>query len=634
MNPAAILRACRHSPFYLPLLALWLVRLAVLGMVCLADAAAPGEALAGLLVHAVYYLAESLFLLALCEGLRRLRPPGWVWGPATVLLLFGVMLLSLIDPILYQIIGDRLSPSVLRQFVGWQLFVDSDFWQPVIANRLPAGLGALTVAVFLFWVSRHVFHGARAAGPLARRHVLAVAAAGLAGMLGAVAVAAIPLLEPVEVLFLREWSGLDALDYSAAERRARVAQLRAWLGLPNGARWKDERYPLVYEFTAPGAPVADPPDVFVFVVESLRGENFAPANPSGPRLAHTPHMTALAARGAAFTHYLSNGFPSGPGYIAITHSAWPHLRKRIVAEFTQTPLDGIARRLGSLGYRTLHVEASPGFDKQENWVRAFDVSLWLDQPDERSADVRLADQTLDWLRRWDAEPKPPPLFTLYLTKDPHLPYRYPDADGKTLTFGPVLEENYLKSLHYVDAQLGRLFAYLEQRPRARNTVIVITGDHANFLDQQQTRAFPVNDTVWSGAVIAGPERLIGPPRVEHSVASQVDLLPTLSALAGDRRPSAALGRDLLHDDGRPRDRALAIRSGGLRYQTGQGGILADPALPRGAMPAEALPASPGHERAPALSAGQVHALVSTWSYLLERGEVWNPAFLASATSGK
>jgi hypothetical protein len=627
---AAFLLACRRSPFFPPLLGLWLVRVAVLAAVCFSDAEVVLESLGGCLVHALYYFGESLLLLALCEGLRRLRL-AWIWMPLTVLLLFGIMLLSLIDPILYQIIGDRLSPSVLRQFVGWQLFVDSDFWQPVIANWQPVSLGVLTVAGFLYWISRRIARGARHVGVLAARHMLAGAAAGLAGMLGAASVSAIPLMEPVEVLFLREWSGADALDYSTAERQARVAELRAWLGLPRGARWADARYPLVYAFSEPGAAVAEPPDIFVFVVESLRGENFAPANPAGPRLADTPHMTALAKEGVAFSNFLSNGFPSGPGYIAITHSAWPHIRKRIVAEFTDTPLDGFARRFGSLGYRTLHVEASPGFDKQEKWVDPFDASLWLDHANDQGADVQLADRTLDWLRRWDAEqaskPRQPPLFTLYLTKDPHLPYRYPEAAGKPLTFGPDLADNYLRSLHYVDAELGRLFNYLKQRPRAGNTLIVITGDHANFLDQRKTRAFPVNDAVWSAAAIWGPERLVGPPRVSDAVASQVDLLPTLSALIGDRRPSAALGRDLLRDDGRPHGRTLAIRGGGLRYQTDQGGILIDATLPRGAMPSEALPGRRQDGHALDLNAGQVHALVSTWSYLLERGEIWDPDFL-------
>lgn len=627
----AFLQACRRSPFFLPLLVLWLARSVVLGFICFADARVSAESLGGCLVHALYYLGESLLLLALCEGLRALRLPAWIWTPVTVLMLFGIMLLSLIDPILYQIIGDRLSPSVLRQFAGWKLFVDSDFWQPVIANWLPVSLGVLTVATFLFWISRRIFHGARHAGALSVKHVLTGAAAGLAGMLGAASVSSIPLMEPVEVLFLREWSGADALDYSAAERQARMVELRAWLGLPRGARWRDERYPLVYEFIAPGAPAADPPDIFVFVVESLRGENFAPSNPAGTRLADTPHMTALAKEGVTFTRFLSNGFPSGPGYIAITHSAWPHIRKRIVAEFTDTPLDGIAQRFGSLGYRTLHVEASPGFDKQEKWVDPFDASLWLDHANQQGADVQLADRTLDWLQRWDAElansSRQQPLFALYLTKDPHLPYRYPEAAGKPLTFGPDLVDNYLRSLNYVDAELGRIFSYLKQRPRARKTVIVITGDHANFLDQRQTRAFPVNDTVWSAAAIWGPENLIGLPRVESGIASQVDLLPTLSALAGDRRPSAALGRNLLREDGRPRGRTLAIRSGGLRYQTDQGGILVDATLPRGAMPSEALPGRRHDGHALDLNAGQVHALVSTWSYFLERGEIWHPDFL-------
>ena len=198
-----------------------------------------------------------------------------------------------------------------------------------------------------------------------------------------------------------------------------------------------------------------------------------------------------------------------------------------------------------------------------------------------------------------------------------------------MTFGPNLADNYVRSLHYVDAQLGRLFAYLAQRPRRRDTVILVTGDHANFLDQQQTRSLPVNDTVWSAALVAGPEHLLGPPRVERGIASQIDLVPTINVLVGDRRPSAALGRDLLHDDGRPQGRAVAIRSGGLRYEADRGGMFVDAVLPRGAMPSGGIPTPATGSRGVDLEADELHGLVSTWSYLLERGEVWNPALLGA-----
>ena len=625
--------ACRRSPFFFPLLGLWLARELVLAFVSFVDAGAGGEASVAFLMHSGYYLGESLLLLALCESLRSLLPR-LIWVPVAVLVLFGAMLLSLIDPILYKIIGDRLSPSVLRQFVGWRLFVDSDFWQPVIANWLPVSIAVLSVTAFLYWVGRTLLRGARQAEAMAARHILASACVGLAGMLGTTWVSAVPLMEPVEVLFIKEWTGGDLLAYSAAERQTRVEALRTYLGLPRGARWKDGRYPLIYEFVSPKAPAADPPDVFVFVVESLRGENFAPSNQNGSHLADTPNMSALARKGVAFSRYLSNGFPSGPGYIAISYSSWPHIRKRIVAEFAKTPLDGIAQRLSTLGYHTLHVEAEPGFDKLDTWVSHYRSSLIVERPDGRGDDVQLADTTLDWLRKWDANQavsgRRQALFTLYLTKDPHLPYRYREADGKGLTSGPSLVENYRRSLHYVDAQLGRIFDYLGSRPRARNTVIVITGDHANFLDQQETRSFPINDTVWSAAVISGPENLIGPARGEHGIASQVDLMPTISALIGDERASAALGRNLLHDDGRPRGKAMTIRSGGLRYETDRGGILVDAVMPRGAMPSGGIPSAPtrGGDQSVDLTARQVHALASTWSYLLEHGEIWDPALLA------
>jgi Arylsulfatase A and related enzymes len=55
---------------------------------------------------------------------------------------------------------------------------------------------------------------------------------------------------------------------------------------------------------------------------------------------------------------------------------------------------------------------------------------------------------------------------------------------------------------------------------------------------------PENDNIWTTAIIAGPERLVGPPRRILAPASHVDMLPHVLALVGDRRPSAALGSDL------------------------------------------------------------------------------------------
>ncbi len=632
----AWLAAWRRSPFLVPLLVLWLVREVSVGVVCFIDAGAFFPALKVFLAQSLLYAGEGLVLLGLGETWRRIPPLRWIWLPVSVFMLFGVLLLSLIDPILYNIIGDRLSPSVLRQFVGWHLFVDSDFWQPVIANWLPVRVGVATLAAILFWVARELLHRSRRHPPPALHHSLLAVAAGVLSIGGVEQGSTVPLLEPTEIVFLREWTGKDALAYSAQERSQHIAALRAHLGLPRGARWQGERYPLIYEFVQPGPAPADPPDVFVFVVESLRGENCAPTNPSGAHLADTPHLSALAARAVVFPRYLSNGFPSGPGYIAVTCSAWPHMRKRIVDEFTRTPLDSLVQRMNTLGYHSLHAEAEPRFDKVQNWLQPYPTVLTAYPNNDIGKDVQLADATLDWLRRWDAAQarttRPQPLFGLYLTKDPHLPYRYPEGQDQHMTFGPNLADNYVRSLHYVDAQLGRLFAYLAQRPRRRDTVILVTGDHANFLDQQQTRSLPVNDTVWSAALVAGPERLVGPARVERGIASQVDLVPTINALVGDRRPSAALGRDLLHDDGRPKGRAVAIRSGGLRYETDRGGMFVDAVLPRGGIPSGGFPTPATGTRGLDLEADELHGLVSIWTYLLERGEVWNPALLGAAPS--
>src|SRR5204862_2807322 len=64
------------------------------------------------------------------------------------------------------------------------------------------------------------------------------------------------------------------------------------------------------------------------------------------------------------------------------------------------------------------------------------------------------------------------------------------------------------------------------------------------------------------AMIRGPARLVGKPRRVERATSHVDLMPTILAMLGDHRPSAAVGSNLFGPPRSSRWSALAIRQGG------------------------------------------------------------------------
>lgn len=629
-----LVRAVRAHPLLAALLALAAIRWLILGVLAWTLPVPAGAAVTGWLVNGLYYSAELVVIGAALLALWSLPRVGVPLAIALAVLVLPLALfLSILDPILYRVIGDRLSPSVLRQFAGWDLFLSDYFWAPVRRYWFAVAPGVLALAAFLIGLTVYLLrhrHARWAPG----RGALALLVVSLAWIGMASQPLKLYLLEPVEVLFARELFGIDAEQFSQTEERDAVQALRAFVGKPDGTRWLDDRYPLVHGPVAPVPARASPdaPDLFLIVVESMRGQSMPWANPGGTDLVDMPRLQALAERSVVFPHFLSNGFPSAVGYISLSQSAWPHLRKRIAHEHTHIAMDDLARRLGTFGYRTLHVEAHATFDKQRHWLHAYERHSGTGghAPTER----HLVDQTIRILDDWDRAPDRRPVLTVFITHNPHLPYETPDDATDRLRHGPSLPDNYRSGMRYVDHHLGRLLDHLARRDRADRTVVLITGDHANFLDQSRSTGMPVNDTVWTSAMIHGPAALVGPPRTVRDVTSQIDVAPTFLVLAGDRRASAALGRNLLALGQRQANGVLAVRSGGLRWERGDSGFMLDPRLPAGASPSEGFASPPPATGASPPAPGEIMTHARLWSYLLDHDRVWHPAFLTGATPAR
>src|SRR5262249_9324490 len=141
---------------------------------------------------------------------------------------------------------------------------------------------------------------------------------------------------PIEVAFAREYLGLDGTALDVPEAKA-IANLRGLVGLPAGAAWAGDDYPLAYVPARSRVAPHDRPDILWVMVESLRAEDRSCV--TGRALAAPPALDALAAHGTVFTSSLSNAFPSAPSVLSFHASAWPHRRKEIITDFSQTHFD-------------------------------------------------------------------------------------------------------------------------------------------------------------------------------------------------------------------------------------------------------------------------------------------------------
>jgi arylsulfatase A-like enzyme len=99
----------------------------------------------------------------------------------------------------------------------------------------------------------------------------------------------------------------------------------------------------------------------------------------------------------------------------------------------------------------------------------------------------------------------------------------------------------------VDAELARLLAALDATDVRRDTVVVFTSDHGEGMaNHAMTRkGFLYDESVRVPFVVSGRERVRSGVVDEKTLASGMDILPTLCDFAGIESPSGAKGVSLL-----------------------------------------------------------------------------------------
>jgi len=344
----------------------------------------------------------------------------------------------------------------------------------------------------------------------------------------------------------------------------------------------------------------------------------------------SPNLDTLAQRGVTFPTFTSNGFPSAPSVLSFHCSAWPHRRKEIITDFADRQFDCIPSRLRDLGYDTIYIGADPHFDNQDRWLgQWYETVIDLVAQGVEATDRNIVARAIDELRRHDASPSPAPLFEFVSTYSTHYPFRIPD-DAHEAPVGDTahLSARYRQVLRYTDREVGRLIAFLDARARRDRTITIVVGDHGFYTDLRRTSGLPENDNVWTAAIVTGPRGLIGEPRRIVGPASHVDMMPTILALAGDTRRSAALGRDLFGPPRGAKASAFAVRPGGLRFDRDGYSVMVDARTPNLAITRIAFPElvqPPASSAVADLTAGRLTDWITDWSYLIEKNRVWNQA---------
>lgn len=549
------------------------------------------------------------------------------------------------DRQLFRFLGHGLSWATIHTYAGPSVF-GGEVLQP-LANDWPH----LAVSLGLIGASAVLAAWSAARAAVESPHRRVGWALTLLCLVAPIALVAGPFRHwwapPPEVSLLRSMAGLDTTPRPADEAGAR-RELREFVGASRPLEWIDPAVPLLRPVPADAtssAGAADRPDIVVLVVESLRGADVGFSSGRTPSI--TPTLDALAAGGVAVPRFIANGVFSSVAFMTIHTSTWPHRNRLLTADFPEVARDSFAVRLKELGYETVAISGSnPNFDNMLVWFRRWYDRVDFEMPGNqllytrRMSDSDLVDRMIGDLDRHDREAPGRPLLLYASTAGTHSPFTLEDSYFVPLTAAGDAsrvdtrgiadpQERYDVVLANFDRQLRRLTDRLAARRRRNRTVLLILGDHAFFTNESLTetlRSMPVDPLVWTSAIVAGAPELVGPPRRIEEVCSQVDVMPTILGVAGDRRPTAAIGRDLVHEP--PSAATISIRPDGIRLDRAGRAAMFLPGNPDQAWTFEPFRRDTSYSRSlegtpfTREELARVDRLAGYWSYLLERNRAW------------
>ncbi len=250
----------------------------------------------------------------------------------------------------------------------------------------------------------------------------------------------------------------------------------------------------------------------------------------------TPNFDRLAREGVLFDEAIAPAPLTLPAHSSIFTGTYPpaHGVRDNGGFFLDERETTLAERLQSRGFATGGFVGAYVLDHKwgiaqgfQTYFDDFDLSkyqsLSLGSVDRPGNEV--ADKALAWLDTVSASR----FFGWVHFYDAHSPYTPPEPFKSRYAGRP-----YIGEIAFVDSQVGRLVSYLDAHGLAKNTIVVVMGDHGESLGEhgEGTHGFFVYQaTMHVPLVIRAPYDTMTGKRVADTVRS-IDILPTVLELVG------------------------------------------------------------------------------------------------------
>ena len=305
------------------------------------------------------------------------------------------------------------------------------------------------------------------------------------------------------------------------------------------------------DYTPPADKTLPIKNVVVILMESMAGHSVGALGAPGNI---TPYLDQLSKEGLLFDRFFSNGTHTHQGMFA-TMACFPNLPG--FEYLMQTPegghkLSGLPALLSARDYDDVYVyNGDFAWDNQSGFFGNQGMTTFIGRNDFVNpvfsdptwgvSDQDMFDRGAEELAKNYGKK---PFYALLQTLSNHTPYALPkDLPVEPVTGQGRLDEH-LTAMRYSDWALGQFFEKARKEPYFKETLFVIVGDHGFGNSQQVTELDLGRFNVPLLLIAPGIQEKFG--AVDHTVGTQVDIVPTIMGRLGGQTRHQCWGRDLLN----------------------------------------------------------------------------------------
>ncbi len=288
------------------------------------------------------------------------------------------------------------------------------------------------------------------------------------------------------------------------------------------------------------APTTKPYNIVIILEESL-GAEFVGALGGLPL---TPELDRLSQQGIWFNNLYATGTRSVRGIEAVV-AGYPPTSAVSTVRLPKSQKDfaTLPQVLKKRGYHSSFIYGGEGhFDNMQGFFMGNGFDRTLDKkdfpPETFWGTWGASDEDLLNLahKTFEAESGQRPFFALVFSSTNHAPFEFPDG---RISLYEQPKQTVNNAVKFADHALGKFFEKAKASKYWDDTLFLVVADHNSRV--YGPSVIPIERFHVPALVLGGP---VKKPQVVNTLASQIDLAPTLLTMAGMPDPEPWIGRDL------------------------------------------------------------------------------------------